>query len=77
MSIGEHRHCLRNIQNIRICIGKKPIVSVRISKALNTMYDFKNILRKQKRVTKLQGLKLKFKNYCTTIFFTATSEAQN
>ena len=34
MSIGEHRHCLRNIQNIRICIGKKPIVSVRISKAL-------------------------------------------
>ena len=31
MSIGEHRPSLallRNIQNIRICMGKKPIVSV-------------------------------------------------
>ena len=31
MSIGEHRHCcslLPNIRNIRICMGKKPIVSV-------------------------------------------------
>ena len=28
MSIGKHRHLLRNIQNIRICMGKKPIVSV-------------------------------------------------
>ena len=31
ISIGEHRRAsalLRNIQNIRICMGKKPIVSV-------------------------------------------------
>ena len=28
MSIGEHRQLLRNIRNIRICMGKKPIVSV-------------------------------------------------
>jgi len=27
MSIGEHRHW-GNIRNIRICMGKKPIVSV-------------------------------------------------
>ena len=28
MSIGELRHLLSNIRNIRICMGKKPIVSV-------------------------------------------------
>ena len=28
VSIGEHRALLRNIQNIRICMVKKPIVSL-------------------------------------------------
>jgi len=40
----------------------------RILQALKTKYDFKILLRKQKRVTKLEGLNLKFKNYCTNKF---------
>ena len=49
----------------------------RILKALKTKYDFKILPRKQKCVTKLQGLNLKFKNYSTNKFFMATVEAQN
>ena len=49
MSIGEYWHSVRNVRNIRICMGKKPIVSVtykneRISMK-NSLPDIKGVLR--------------------------------
>ena len=56
MSIGKHRQAsalLRNIQNIRICMGKKPIVSVTYE---NERISIKNSLPYLKCVLRLSGV---------------------
>ena len=50
MSIGELRHLLSNIRNIRICMGKKPIVSVTYE---NERISIKNSLPYLKCVLRL------------------------
>ena len=50
VSIGEHRALLRNIQNIRICMGKKPIVSLTYE---NERISIKNSLPYLKCVLRL------------------------
>ena len=44
MSIGEFWHSVRNIRNIRICMGKKPIVTVTYK---NQRISMKNSLHKR------------------------------
>ena len=50
MSIGDKRNCCVNIRNIRICVGKKPIVSVTYE---NERVSIKNSLPYLKCVLRL------------------------
>ena len=50
MSISEHRHCCVTLKNIRICMGKKPIVSLTYE---NERISLKNSLPYLKCVLRL------------------------